>query len=192
MRDFFKYALIVFFIAVLMGLLMSQILKKGSGDDILAQNIVGNTSEVGSSNGTAVQTSSSDDKILPNATLVLETEYEDCKHKVKEEEKVEKKLVNLSESELQEVYSDWSITEFTNSRVYLYKLSEGLCGNHFKISIDDNKIVVYKLTSDYETEVYKQTDITTEYLPEEDIEKLEEGIYVYGEAALNSALESYE
>lgn len=193
MRDYIKYGLVVFAIAVLMGLLMSQILKNTSGDNILAQNIAGNTSEVGSSNGMSVETSSSEEKILPTATITLETDYEDCNHKEIEEGKVPKKLVNLSESELKEAYSDWSITEFSNSRVYLYKLSKGLCGKHFKISVDrNNKIIVYKLTSDYDTEIYKKTDITTEYLPEEDIEKLEEGIYVYGDAALNSTLESYE
>ena len=40
--------------------------------------------------------------------------------------------------------------------------------------------------------LYKTTDISREYLPAEDISKLEQGMYVFGEGKLNSIIEDFE
>lgn len=102
-------------------------------------------------------------------------------------------MINLTEEELEEKYKDWEIKSFSADEIILYKKMSGICGEHFVITTNnDNAVVVYKLDEDYNKEVYEQTDISIEYLATEDIQKLEEGIYVYGITSLNSALESFE
>ena len=41
-------------------------------------------------------------------------------------------------------------------------------------------------------ELLRKTNITKEYLTKDDIEKLEEGIFVFGISDLNAALEDFE
>ena len=41
-------------------------------------------------------------------------------------------------------------------------------------------------------ELYKETDISKDYLPPDDLETLSQGIAVYGKAKLNSTLEDFE
>ena len=53
-------------------------------------------------------------------------------------------------------------------------------------------IIVYRLKSNYDTEIYQTTEISSEYLSTDDKKELEEGIYIYGTAELNSILENFE
>lgn len=57
--------------------------------------------------------------------------------------------------------------------------------------LDDNIIVFTIDENNYEKE-YQKTEITSEYLTDEDIVKLKEGILVYGKENLSSVLEDYE
>jgi hypothetical protein len=41
-------------------------------------------------------------------------------------------------------------------------------------------------------ELYRQTNINKDYLTKEDVEKLDNGIYVYGRDRVNSLIEDYE
>ena len=51
---------------------------------------------------------------------------------------------------------------------------------------------MYRLNENYDKTLYEKTEIYTEYLSEEDVRRLEEGIYVYGASSLNSILENFE
>ena len=77
-------------------------------------------------------------------------------------------------------------------KVTLYRLASGLCGEHFIIEDENGVVVVYRLDEDYNKILYEVTDIYTEFLPEQDIERLEDGIYVYTVSDLNSELENLE
>ena len=60
------------------------------------------------------------------------------------------------------------------------------------IKLDDDRVKVYRFGNSGELTEYKNTDIFKDYLPEEDVENLEEGITVYGEGKLSSVLEDFE
>ena len=82
--------------------------------------------------------------------------------------------------------------EFSKDEVVLYKLADGLCGEHFVINDENGVVVVYRLDEEYNKSLYEKTDIYTEYLPDQDINRLKEGIYVYTVSDLNSELENLE
>lgn len=190
LKKYVKYIVILFLISVLIGFLFSRI---RTNDDLVAQNISGNTSEVGSSDETVVQTNIDEVKITPNTNIVFETKYQDCKHIEITEKNDVADFVNMTEDELKENYPDWIVQSFSIDEVQIYRLEDGLCSNHFKIALNENNMVcAYSLTQDYDIELYKETEISAEYLTDEDLENLEEGIYIYGESELNSTLESFE
>ncbi len=60
------------------------------------------------------------------------------------------------------------------------------------LKAEHNIINIYFLNEKNEEVLYKVTDISTKYLGEEDVKKLEEGIEVKGSQELNQKLEDFE
>lgn len=60
------------------------------------------------------------------------------------------------------------------------------------VKAEDNYIKVYYLNTKNEKILYKVTDISVQYLEEEDVEKLKQGIEVKGLQELNQLLEDFE
>ena len=60
---------------------------------------------------------------------------------------------------------------------------------HYIIKEKDNLISIYYINENQEEILYRVTDISTEYLSEEDIESLRQGIDVYGMQNLNQLIE---
>ena len=63
---------------------------------------------------------------------------------------------------------------------------------HYILKEKDGVISVYYINDKNEEILYKVTDIAVEYLPEEDLKNLEQGIDVYGIQNLNLLLEDFE
>ena len=67
-----------------------------------------------------------------------------------------------------------------------------MCPEHYKIGSAEGIINIYVKNENGEDELYEVTNIALEYLPEEEKEKLRNGIDVVGEEELNSILENLE
>ena len=139
-----------------------------------------------------LEASSVEEKILPTAEFAMKKVYNECGHFKFEYVELPQELVNLTEEELKDYYKDWEIEEFSQARVILAKEINSLCDEHFIIKLGEKYVQVFHLEADGNLVLYETTDISREYLPEEDIKKLEEGVYVFGEGKLNSVLEDFE
>ena len=78
---------------------------------------------------------------------------------------------------------NYSLNKKTNVEVQVYVIP--------KNDANSNTDVTVKLTKN-DTEIYQTTEISSEYLSTDDKKELEEGIYIYGTAELNSILENFE
>lgn len=154
---------------------------------IVINNIEGKTRDT-----IVMQTASLEEKVLPSTKLYLEKKYQDCKHTVKKLVELPVEMINLTKEEMMLQYPDWTVKEFSSQEVVLYRLATGLCNEHFVINEEEGVVVVYRLDQDYNKSLYEKTNIYTEYLPEQDINRLKEGIYVYTVSDLNSELENLE
>ena len=139
-----------------------------------------------------LQASAIEEKILPTAEFAMKKVYNECGHFKFEYAELPQELINLTEEEIEAYYKDWEIEEFSPSKIILTKEINSLCDEHFIIKLGEKYVQVFHLEPDGNLVVYETTDISREYLPEEDIKKLEEGIYVFGEGKLNSVLEDFE
>ena len=144
----------------------------------------------------AKEVNSSEEKIGANTDVVLRKNYNLCGH-TEEEDANKSEVVNLTKDELLDVYPDWRIVTFSENNVELEKEVEGICGEHYLVTEENGLIVVYKRKIDTETgrmdkEEYMTTDISVEYLPEEDLNCLVNGEEIYSREALNKFLEDYE
>lgn len=139
------------------------------------------------------QTSSTENVITPNTVLIEKMYYNECEHLVEKEKKVEEKLINKNEAELQTEYIGWEIQKFTPSEVVVYKEINDFCDEHYLLKDVNGSINVYKLDKyGREKELIQETEIQTRYLPEIDLQELEKGIKAYGNTELIQLLQDFE
>lgn len=136
---------------------------------------------------------STEEKISANAMLVLKKYYITCDHTINEYVEIPPELVNMTKEELQIKYPDWEVIGFTPEKVTLYKEFEDECGEHFKLRIEDGKVVVYIVNEDGTQSLYEKTNISSEYLTETDLINMkEDGLEIYGREELNKIIEDFE
>lgn len=143
-------------------------------------------------NEITITTSSIEEKLSPNAIFGLKKFYDECGHYEYEEVELPIELVNLTKQQIEDFYDNWEIEEFSENKLVLVKEINGYCNNHFLVKLDDNYINIYKLTTIGNLKLYKSTTISREFLPENDISTLEEGIMIYGMDKIIEVLEDYE
>ncbi len=143
-------------------------------------------------NESTVTTAVKEEKVLPNTNFALKKYYDECSHFDYEEVELPKELINLTEQEVEDYYKDWEVDKFSENELVLSKEINGYCNQHFVIKLAEDIVKVFQMGTLGELNEYQKTDIARDYLPEEDIRKLEEGIMVYGEGKLSSVLEDFE
>lgn len=120
--------------------------------------------------------------------------------------KNESKNLNESKSEIpeniqngeEETVSDECINEWEDYAQYVNEEVEETGSNigeddtRYVLKNEDNYIDVYYLDDNNDEYLYKKTDISTEYLSQEDLDDLNSGIEVVGLEELNKILEDFE
>ena len=132
------------------------------------------------------------EKISANAQLILKKYYQNCEHTINEYVEMPSELVNMTEEEVQAEYLDWDVIGFDTRKVTLYKEFEGDCGEHFKLKVEDGKIVIYIVNSDGSESIYEKTNISSEYLTETDLINMQDGLEIYSKEELNQIIEDFE
>lgn len=140
----------------------------------------------------ATTVSSTEEKLSSNAILILKKYYQKCEHTINEYVELPQELVNMTEEEVQAQYSDWEVIGFEKGKVTLYKEFEDVCGEHFKLKVEDGKIVIYIVNNDGTERVYEKTNISSEYLTETDLINMQDGLEIYGREELNQIIEDFE
>lgn len=140
----------------------------------------------------ATTVSSTEEKLSSNAILILKKYYQKCEHTINEYVELPQELVNMTEEEVQAQYSDWEVIGFEKGKVTLYKEFEDVCGEHFKLKVEDGKVVIYIVNNDGTERVYEKTNISSEYLTETDLINMQDGLEIYGREELNQIIEDFE
>lgn len=136
--------------------------------------------------------SSSEEKVGANAILILKKYYTKCEHTINEYVELPQELVNMTKKEVQAQYPEWEVIGFEPSKVSLYKEFEDECGEHFKLKVEDGKVVVYIVNKDGTESLYEKTNISSEYLTETDLINMQDGLEIYGKEELNKIIEDFE
>ena len=139
-----------------------------------------------------IQASTNKEKISPNCFITFKINYKKCGHEINKYEKIEENLVNKTKEELQKVYSDWEIEDFSDSNIVLSKNEEGYCDEHYLVQDKEGKIEIYKILEDGTKTKFQETEISTEFLSEADKEQIKEGIRINGKQKLNQLIEDFE
>lgn len=135
---------------------------------------------------------STEEKVAANAILILKKYYTKCEHTVNEYVELPQELVNMTKKEVEAYYSDWKVIGFEQGKITLYKEFDDTCGEHFKLKIEDGKVVVYIVNKDGTESIYEKTSIPSEYLTETDLINMQNGLEIYGKEELNQIIEDFE
>lgn len=135
---------------------------------------------------------STEEKVATNAILILKKYYSKCEHTVNEYVELPQEIVNMTKEQVQAHYPDWEVIGFESGKVTLYREFDDVCGEHFKLKIEDGKVVVYIVNVDGGESVYEKTNISSEYLTETDLINMQNGLEVYGKEELNQIIEDFE
>ena len=143
-------------------------------------------------NENIIETSSIEDTISPNAIIIKKTYFEACDHLIRKAEDVPEELVNKNEEDVEKQFSEWKIEEYTPTQIILYKTDSGNCGEHYFVQEHNGVIGIYTI-DEYGIKTLKEdTEISTQYLPEEDVKNLKAGVEIVGNTNLVEFLEDYE
>lgn len=164
----------------------------GLNDKATAQSMQNHINDTNMINAEVIETADIDEKVSPNSYFALKKYYGECGHYDIQYSELPIELINLTKENINSIYEGWEVEEFSSNLVVLSTEIDGLCGEHYLIKLQDRYIEVYNLGRDGSLKLYKQTDITREYLTEKDIKTLEEGLNVYGKGKANSIIEDFE
>lgn len=156
--------------------------KSNEGVTVIKNNVENET----------ISIETTEEKISPNAELTEVVFYKKCGHEIAKSEKVPTDIVNFNEKEFEEKYKEYQVEEFSDKQVSIYSEVDKMCPEHYKIGVAEGVINIYRKDENGEDELYEMTNISLEYLPQEEQLKLENGIDVLGDEELNSVLENLE
>ena len=133
-------------------------------------------------------------KVKPNMEFGIKEYFDECGHFKFKYSELPKELINMTRQEVEDHYNgNYEVEQLDDKSLILSREINGMCDNHYAITFDEkNFVVIYKINTDTSYSLYKTTEINKEFLPGDDVQKLEEGIIVYGLAKVNSILEDYE
>ena len=120
------------------------------------------------------------------------------KNKSKNLDEAKSKIYENVQNREEETVSDECINEWEDYAQYLNEdVKEtgsdiGEDDTRYVLKNEDNYIDVYYLDKNNDEYLYKKTDISTEYLSQEDLDDLSGGIEVVGLEELNKILEDFE
>lgn len=137
-------------------------------------------------------TNGQEEKVSPNCTLTLKMYYKTCEHIIEKSKNIEQNLVNLTEEQLKNQLQEWEIQKFTPEQIVLYKEVDDFCNEHYKLKIENGYVRIYELDKQNNEKLLKSTDISSEYLTSQDLEKLKDGVEVYTRKELNKTIEDFE
>lgn len=140
----------------------------------------------------ATTVSSTEEKVSANAILILKKYFIKCEHTINEYVELPQEIVNMTEKEVQEQYPDWEVIGFESGKVILYKEFDDLCGEHFKLKVEEGNVVIYIVNKDGTESLYEKTNISSEYLTETDLINMQDGLEIYGKEELNKIIEDFE
>ncbi len=190
--------IIITIIVGVIGGIMLSIFLNNNDDELQGTDLIGYT-ELADENNTelnntfnTIETSNTEDKISPNAVLIKKEYFKACDHLTREVEDIPEELINGTQADVEKMYSDWKIEDFNNNEITLYKEENGNCGEHYFVQDHYGVIGIYTVNENDEKTLKEDTEISTKYLPEADLEKLQEGIEIVGKTKLVEFLEDFE
>ena len=121
--------------------------------------------------------------------IVKKIKYSLCSHDDYSEDII---ISSSIDEALKQVDSNYKLESKSVNSAIVSKKIEGYCPNHYLIKLDENKIYVYRLLDEKNSEVYSNINVPINILREDILEDLKKGIEIYGIDELNKIVQELE
>lgn len=160
----------------------------------ISENIIKNDdTKIEIKNTNIISTSSKEDiKLSPSAILEIKQYYKQCGHMISEKCNIPKDIVNMNENDIKKYYDGWQIDEFKENKIVIYSERNDICNEHYIVKESNGYVSIFNKNKNGEEQFIKNTEILTKYLPDEDKEKLKDGVLITGKEKLDQFLEDFE
>lgn len=177
----------ILMLSVLCGFFISNAIKFSKKQEenlsVLAEN---------EQNQTSINTNYSEVIVSPNCKVISTQKFKKCGHVITKTDDAPRDIINLNEEKVQEYFKGWNIDRFSSDKIEISQENSGICNEHYIIGELDGYISI-SVKNDIGESIFKGlTDISTQYLPEDDLKNLEYGIEIVGRDNLNKFLEDFE
>lgn len=187
--------IIIVLVGIITGIIFYVISQKNN-EELQGTDVIEETELANSNNSTNsvnfVETSVAEDVISPNAVIIKKEYFKGCDHLSRTVEDIPEELVNGTEEDVGNAYSDWKVEEYSSTKIILYKEYDGYCDEHYVVKDYYGVIGIYTIDEDGNEVFEEETEISTKYLPDSDVELLEEGVNIIGKTNLIEFLEDFE
>lgn len=190
--------MILFTASVFFGVYTYEKIKTKDSNFINSKQLanLGESKQTSNENSESIETSVTEEKISPNCTIVEKQYFKGCDHLIKNIKEVPEEWVNLQNEDVKEkiktYYLDWNLESFSNNQIIVSQEQDGYCTQHYVIREHNGVLGIYTLNENGEENFKEDTEISTRYLPDEDIQVLKEGIKAIGDDRLHTVLSDFE
>lgn len=184
MKRIIYYSILIFVFSCFIGFFYARIWKNNN-EEVAKDNIISNANLV-------AETVSDEEKISFNSSFAIKKYYHECGHQEINYAELPIEFVNLTKSEIEELYPDWKVEEFSSNSIILSQEKDCMCNEHYVLKLDDDTVDVYHIEENGDESLYQDTNIYMDYLTNEDISNLKNGIYIYGKENISSVIEDFE
>ena len=179
--------IILFIVSVMAGFIVRSFINFSKGEKEENHSVLAEEKDE-----KLIDTNSKEEVVSPNAEVILTEHFQRCGHTKTTSEEAPRDIVNLAREKVQEYYKDWNLDNFSANEIKLSRNNKGICDEHYIIR-ESNGYISISVKNDIGEYIFKGlTDIPVQYLAEEDLAKLEQGIEVVGRENLTKFLEDFE
>jgi len=104
--------------------------------------------------------------------------YPDCGHNIESEEHQSDTTKEKVKKEIEEKDLGYKLVGEQDGILLYQKVHTGKCMNHYKVTLENDLVTIYRMSENGEFELYQTTEITSSMLREGIKEQLEAGIEV--------------
>ncbi|MBR1884428.1 MAG: BofC C-terminal domain-containing protein [Clostridia bacterium] len=121
--------------------------------------------------------------------IVKNIKYTDCSHEDSSEDVI---IATSIDEALKTINGDFEVKSKTDKSAIIEKYVDGYCSNHYLVTTQNEKVVVFRCKSKKEKEIYLTLDTPIIILRDDTLEDLKKGIEVDSIQELNSIIEELE
>lgn len=190
MKKIVFLGVLIFIISIGIGFCFGRVMLENNNEESLQIE----SNKLVNNNQIVEEAVSTELKVKPNIEFAIKEYFDECGHFTFEYAELPNELVNMTRQEIEDHYNGlYEVEQFDEKTLILSREINGMCDNHYVIKLNENNFVdVYKVNTDTSYSLYETTEISRDFLTASDVEKLEEGIMVYGLGKVNAILEDYE
>lgn len=190
MKKIMLLGVLIFIVSIGIGFCFGRVIVENKNQESLELE----SNEIIKNNQVIAEAVSTELKVKPNTEFAIKEYFDECGHFNFEYVDLPTELVNMTKQNIEDHYNGlYEVEEFDEKSLVLSREINGMCDNHYVVKLNENNFIdVYKVNTDTSYSLYQSTQISKDFLDPSDVEKLEEGIMVYGLGKVNSILEDYE